>query len=77
MFSQDSYDWGEVFKYGRAPDGVDGYTGSTSRFGIEDVDVVLKSDDGERDESEWVAIFSLKDGRFASIRASCDYTGWG
>lgn len=32
--------------------------------------------EGENDGPDWIAYGRLDDGRFFSIRAGCDYTGW-
>lgn len=32
--------------------------------------------DGIGDEQDWIGLFKLKDGRFATVVAGCDYTGW-
>ena len=84
----DDYDWGEVFKYaGTATD--DGYSArpepperavaldevSVEPFARDDV-VRLIAQDGENDGDDWLGLMELKDGRFACIRARCDYTGW-
>lgn len=37
---------------------------------------VVASSDGEADESKWLAILRLSDGRYAFLSAGCDYTGW-
>ena len=46
-------------------------------FDREDVGKVYGMIDGEGDEADWIGVFLLKDGRFACLRAGCDYTGWG
>ena len=33
-------------------------------------------EDGENDGDEWIAVFRLKDGKFAYLEAGCDFTGW-
>ena len=73
------YDWTEVFKYAASEycGPVLNYNGNASGFCFEDVGMVLDACDGENDGANWVGLFLLKDGRFASIRAGCDYTGWG
>ena len=37
---------------------------------------VIKSKEGENDGDEWLIVGELWDGRFFSLRAWCDYTGW-
>jgi hypothetical protein len=70
-------DWLEVFKYAKEPEAVPGFTGSKAGFTIPDVAKVLATVDGERDEATWLGAFKLKDGRWAALRAGCDFTGWG
>ena len=86
-------DWEEVFKYAKpehacdkcdnkehrigGPEPTICSTVDTSPFKREDVDLIIAIVDGMNDESDWVGVFLLKDGRYASIRAGCDYTGWG
>lgn len=43
---------------------------------ITDVSLVLGADTGRRDTRDWVGIFQLDDGCFASVEAGCDSTGW-
>ena len=83
----DNYDWGEVFKYAEpheceilhkhGPESVLGSDACVSGFSREDVVEILAIDDGDNDGPDWVGVFRLQDGRFACIRAGCDYTGWG
>ena len=47
-----------------------------SPFTREDVVRILGLSEGKRDGEYWVGVFLLKDGRYASLRAGCDYTGW-
>jgi hypothetical protein len=81
-----SSDWCEVFAYAG---GGDGHHGSgvpvpapaesnidCSPFGIADVETVIGAVEGEHDGDSWVIAVVLKDGRFAVLEASCDYTGW-
>lgn len=72
-----SYDWEYIFNNFIAPSGVLGYTGSTESFGREDVVHIYALAEGENDGEDWVGVFQLNDGRFASVSARCDYTGWG
>lgn len=50
---------------------------SVEPFDREDVAEIIAIDDGENDGENWLGVFRLKDGRFATIDAGCDYTGWG
>lgn len=76
----EGYDWEEAFKVA-SRDGIQEAVPdsgvSTSRVVIELVKCVFASDEGENDESDWVVYGELHDGRFFSLRAGCDYTGWG
>jgi len=54
-----------------------GYPGpGTAEFTREDVVQILAMSDGANDESSWMGLFRLKDGRYAYAEAGCDYTGW-
>lgn len=59
---RESYDWQEAFKY--------------ASFTMDEVESVVASSEGENDGQNWLAVFNLKDGRFAYLEAGCDYTGW-
>lgn len=72
----DDDDWAEAFKYAN-PTATMGYQGSVVPFTIDDVKVVIALVAGQNDGDEWLGVFHLKDGRYASLRAGCDYTGWG
>ncbi len=86
-----SYDWGKAFECcGREPtsedwtrdnepevNAVPGFTGSVDGFTREEVVEIIALVDGEHDDSDWLGVFRLADGRFACLRAGCDYTGWG
>jgi hypothetical protein len=84
------YDWPNVFKYatneryeygsgdpGDVPSPVPPGADVPIHFSILDVERIDKSVDGEGDSLDWVAIGVLKDGRWFSVSAGCDYTGWG
>jgi hypothetical protein len=80
------YDWEEAF--GFANGGNQTYNSGvpyaipsnefidTTPFDREDVIEIIAIDNGKNDESNWVGVFKLKDGRYASVNAGCDYTGW-
>ncbi len=82
-----NYDWEEAFKYAspriceaghvHGPTAIILSTVATNEFTREDVDRIIAMKEGENDGDSWVGVFALKDGRFASLRAWCDYTGWG
>lgn len=80
-----SYDWKNVFAYASGipesgysatPGAVGEDPVATTPFGIDDVAQVLHAVEGENDGPNWVIVVLLKDGRYASINAGCDYTGW-
>lgn len=70
--------WEEAFKYARTPEpALPGMDLDCSGFDREDVKEVLAHAEGENDGPNWIAVFLLKDHRFACLRAWCDFTGWG
>lgn len=73
------HDWQESFEVAMraGPRAVMNYVGDVSSFEIEDIAEVVAHSDGEHDERDWIAALHLKGGRFAFMRAGCDYTGWG
>lgn len=74
---KDDYDWQQAFFFGNNVNAVLGDDSCPSdTFTLDDVEKLLAADPGENDGAYWVAIVVLKDGRFAYIRAGCDYTGW-
>ena len=60
-----SYDWSYIMKEWGAP------------YKLEDVEGQVISREGENDGADWFAILKMKDGKYLSISAGCDYTGWG
>lgn len=76
MATLSGYDWEEVFKYGQPEVAVPGITTDTSNFDLTNVEEIYASVEGEGDGPDWVAYGKLKDGRYFSIAAGCDYTGW-
>jgi hypothetical protein len=72
-----SRDWEEAFFCAANPARciVDGSV-DTRGFTREDVDQVIACANGKNDGDAWVGVFELRDGRYAMVRASCDYTGW-
>jgi hypothetical protein len=70
-------DWREAFFCASTPARciVDAVVALDS-FTREDVVLVVACAQGERDGASWVGVFELKDGRYAMVQASCDYTGW-
>ncbi len=57
-----SYDWKEAFGF--------------AKFSIDDVASIIKTSEGENDGASWLAVGTLKDGKFFFLSAWCDYTGW-
>lgn len=45
-------------------------------FRYRDIDEVIASDGGEKDERDWIALFRTKTHEFILIESGCDYTGW-
>ena len=87
----DNYDWWEAFKYAGEPpeypslfdecsspqSAFPGDEVSLARFTREDVVEIIGISEGENDGDDWVVCGRLRDGRWFSVRAWCDYTGWG
>lgn len=69
------YDWTQAFETSDVRS-LPGSSVATTPFGREDVLTVLSSSEGCRDESPWLMVGLLKDGRFFYLEAGCDYTGW-
>jgi hypothetical protein len=42
-----------------------------------DVKEIIHYREGENDDSSWLFVLEMTDGRFAYVSAWCDYTGWG
>ena len=45
-------------------------------FTESDIANVLAVHEGKNDGENWVWVLGMKDGRFAYLEGSCDYTGW-
>lgn len=77
---QNHYDWEEAFgegSGGNTDQEVESHDGTDrSRVLRADVARVIASVNGENDEDSWIAVCKMKDGRYACIEGSCDYTGW-
>lgn len=41
-----------------------------------DVTEIIAAVNGEPDQSDWLGLFRLNDGRFLVASGGCDYTGW-
>jgi hypothetical protein len=75
----DSYDWEECFgegSGGNTTKDIDAHGVSADHCDRENVAEIIAMIDGENDESDWVGLFRMNDGRFLAVVASCDYTGW-
>jgi hypothetical protein len=84
------YDWKEAFAYASdgplseddfvngagSPTPIPGESCHTTPFSMEDIAVLFGAVVGEHDAADWLAVGRLKDGRFFSLHAGCDYTGW-
>lgn len=82
------YDWAAAFAYAGEPNGygspdvilaapwLDEGRVEPAPFTREDVQRVIYMQAGENDAADWLGVFELKDGRFATLSAGCDYTGW-
>ncbi len=81
----DTYDWKIIFEGGAG--GNDPYTRNPSNpltrevlkdvhYTLSDVKRVIATSDGENDGESWLGLFEMNDGRFLSVSAFCDYTGW-
>lgn len=86
----DTDDWEEAFKYASNPTFSCGHdhgmpapahpfdhSVAVTPFTRGDVAEIVAIVEGERDEENWVGVFHLTDGRYAVLRAWCDFTGWG
>lgn len=58
----DDYDWEEAFEY--------------AEFDREDVAEIIYLIEGENDGDEWCGVFKLNNGKYGTLHAGCDYTGW-
>ena len=74
------YDYREAFRVanesGIAPVPGMHSSGAAKSFGVDDVAETLAFSRGENDESDWLWVGILRDGRFAFVQAGCDFTGW-
>lgn len=70
----DDYNWREAFGYA----GEDGtLAGNLPKlFSRRDIRKIIAMSEGENDGYDWVLLAQLWDGRYAALRAGCDYTGW-
>lgn len=87
----DSYDWGQAFSFSdnidrgntSSPSYPQNVSGGKTNVMLdypiarEDIASVLFIKDGEPDGDYWLGLFEVKGGGYLSLRAGCDYTGWG
>ena len=73
---REDYNWREAFKYGVAPQPVEGYEGPLDAVTLDDVEEVIAASAGENESASWLCIVRLRDRRFVFLDAWCDYTGW-
>ncbi len=74
--SEDSGDWQNCIHGYKLPRSVVGNTCELTPFTRNDVKRIVGLVDGCNDEEDWVGVFELLDGRYAFLKAGCDYTGW-
>lgn len=73
----DCYDWQEAFNAASGPDPAKpGDSVGVQSFNVDDVASVVAYDEGVNDESNWLILGTLTDGRIFYLSAGCDYTGW-
>lgn len=85
----DTRDWKEAFAYIGETSPYDNYPTthppvavltnnavSTEPVTREDVVEIIAVEEGQNDGPHWIGVFRLRDGRYASLDAGCDYTGW-
>lgn len=80
-------DWAECFRFAASPSlacpHVAGHAGAPcpwdvplAAFSRDGVAEVLALCEGAAHERDWLGVFRLEDGRFASLRARCCGAGW-
>jgi hypothetical protein len=73
----DTYDWREAFQAAYWVDPQPpGANINKASFDTNDVAEIIAIVEGENAGDEWVACGRLNDGRYFSLRAWCDFTGW-
>lgn len=69
----DDYDWAEAFIISNpVPAPPTDKELNCANFTREDVQRIIAAVDGQNDESSWLMVGRLKDGRYFSIDAGCD-----
>lgn len=64
--------WHEAEHGGYGPD----YDAKGSGSSLDRVVEIVAAVEGENDGPDWLCIAKLDDGKYATMRAGCDYTGW-
>ena len=72
----EGYDWDCAFKEAMLPSNPLTREVSDRRYTPADVVRIVAAEEGENDGRDWIGVFELNDGRFLTVRAGCDYTGW-
>lgn len=71
-----NYNWRCAVKEASSePDPIPGYIGNC-KWGMDDIESIPYSSEGENEGPCWLAILYLEDGRYVFMSAGCDYTGW-
>jgi hypothetical protein len=77
----EDYDWESAFGengniWPFPPNLAPGFKGSDAEWTRKDVSRIIALSPGDNDGPDWLICGRLKDGRFFSLAAGCDYTGW-
>lgn len=72
----EDYNWSEAWSIANFSKARNDSNVSTEVFEINDIEVIISSDEGCNDGDNWIMIGKVKDGRFFFLSAGCDYTGW-
>jgi hypothetical protein len=75
----ENYGWQHAFNEAVNGQCLDTYNPETDErnFGpVANVAEVYAASEGENDGAIWICVCRMDDGRFAVMRAGCDYTGW-
>lgn len=80
MYTLEGYNWPSAFDVAcgdRIEAVPPGAVVDLSPFTVSDVDKVIWCEEGENEGANWRAVVLLKDGRYATVNAGCDYSGFG
>jgi hypothetical protein len=72
----DEYDWEEAFAASEIKPTITAKAASLEGVTRENVKRIVAMVLGENDGPNWTGVFEMNDGRFISVCAGCDYTGW-